>query len=207
MSGEARPATRYELRTYHTPEGATKTFGEKRRGAATSSAPLEDWKNRELRRRLASPVLGIGVHPGFRNVASLRIDHKNVVLFSGDRALIHLVHSMVNFTNLRPFERHGGKIIMYQSWQEAAIPPMGLVNYYESGFSVGAYRGAWNALDVIEKWRETGVAPDKVVAEHHVNGGVDRTHPVCPYPQAAIYKGSGDPYDASSFTCWKPTWK
>lgn len=146
------------------------------------------------------------------------------------------IGAMVNFTNpnLRPFEEHGGKIIMYQSWQEAAIPPMGLVNYYQSvvkkmggldktqnfarlfvlpdagmcsGFSVGSYRGAWNALDVIEKWRETGVAPDEVISEHRVNGAVDRTRPACPYPQAAIYNGKGDPYDASSFTCGNPKWK
>ena len=144
--------------------------------------------------------------------------------------------SMVNFTDpdLRPFEKHGGKIIMYQSWQEGAIPPGGLVNYYESvvramgddlsetqsfarlfvlpdagmcsGFSVGSYQGAWNALDVIEKWRETGVAPDKIISTHRVAGVVDRTHPSCPYPQATIYKGSGDPYDAANFTCGDPKW-
>jgi feruloyl esterase len=143
------------------------------------------------------------------------------------------IGAMVNFTdpNLRPFEKHGGKIIMYQSWQEAAIPPGGLVNYYQSvvktmgglgktqkfarlfvvpdagmcsGFSVRNIQGAWNALDVIEKWRETGVAPDKVITEHRVAGTVDRTHRVCPYPQVAIYKGSGDPYDAANFACGNP---
>ncbi len=143
------------------------------------------------------------------------------------------IGAMVNFTdpNLRPFEKHGGKIIMYQSWQEAAIPPGGLVNYYKSvvkamggldqtqrfarlfmvpdagmcsGFSVGSYQGAWNALDVIEKWRKTGVAPDRIITEHRVAGIVDRTHRVCPYPQVAIYKGSGDPYDAANFACGNP---
>jgi feruloyl esterase len=73
-----------------------------------------------------------------------------------------------------------------------------------SGFSVRNIQGAWNALDVIEKWRETGVAPDKVITEHRVAGTVDRTHRVCPYPQVAIYKGSGDPYDAANFACGNP---
>jgi len=59
---------------------------------------------------------------------------------------------------------------------------------------------------VIEKWRETGVAPDKIITTHRVDGVVDRTHPVCPYPEAAIYKGSGDPFDAASFTCGIPKW-
>ncbi len=145
------------------------------------------------------------------------------------------IGAMVNFANpdLRAFEAHGGKLLMYQSWQEAAIPPAGLVDYYEhvvkamgglsktqkfarlfmvpgegmcSGFSVGHYQGAWNALDVIEKWRETGVAPAKIITSHRVGGEVDRTHPICPYPQAAIYKGKGDPLDASSFTCGLPKW-
>jgi hypothetical protein len=49
-----------------------------------------------------------------------------------------------------------------------------------SGFSVGSYQGAWNALDVIGKWRETGVAPDKVVISNRVAGVVNRTHPICP---------------------------
>jgi feruloyl esterase len=145
------------------------------------------------------------------------------------------VGAMVNFTdpNLRPFKEHGGKLLMYQSWQEAAIPPGGLVNYYKSveaamggrsktqdfarlfvvpgagmcsGFSVRNFQGAWDALDVIEKWRETGVAPDKIITSNRVGGVVNRTHPVCPYPEAAIYKGSGDPYDAANFTCGNPKW-
>ncbi|MGH9737891.1 MAG: tannase/feruloyl esterase family alpha/beta hydrolase [Candidatus Acidiferrales bacterium] len=145
------------------------------------------------------------------------------------------IGAMVNFTdpNLRPFKEHGGKLLMYQSWQEAAIPPGGLVNYYKSvvktlgglgktqsfarlfmvpgegmcsGFSVGSYQGAWNALDVIEKWRETGVPPAKIIVSNRVKGEVNRTHPICPYPQAAIYKGSGDPYDAANFTCGNPKW-
>ncbi len=140
---------------------------------------------------------------------------------------------MVNMTdpNLRPFKEHGGKLLMYQSWQEAAIPPGGLVDYYQhvqaamggpgktqdfarlfmvpgegmcSGFDVRG-PGAFNAQDVIEKWRETNVPPDKIIASHRVGGVVDRTHPVCPYPQAAIYKG-GDPYDAANFTCGIPKW-
>jgi feruloyl esterase len=145
------------------------------------------------------------------------------------------IGAMVNMNdpNLRPFKEHGGKLLMYQSWQEAAIPPGGLVDYYErvqaamggfsqtqgfarlfmvpgagmcSGFSVGNISGAFDALDVIEKWRETNIPPDKIIASHRVGGAVDRTHPVCPYPQAAIYKGTGDPYDAASFTCGVPHW-
>jgi len=132
--------------------------------------------------------------------------------------------------NLKPFKDHGGKLLMYQSWQEPGIPPRSLVNYYDrvvdkmggsgatndfvrlfmvpgagmcSGFGIVGM-GAFDAFDEIQKWRETGVAPDKIITSHRVDGVVERTHPACPYPQEAIYKGTGDPYDAASFTCGVP---
>jgi feruloyl esterase len=61
-------------------------------------------------------------------------------------------------------------------------------------------------MDVVEKWRVTNVAPDRIINSHKVAGVVDRTHPACPYPQVAIYKGTGDPLDAASFTCGNPKW-
>jgi feruloyl esterase len=82
------------------------------------------------------------------------------------------------------------------------VPGMGMC----PGFGLGD-NGTFNALDVVEKWRETNVAPDKIINSHKLaNGEVDRTHPACPYPQVAIYNGKGDPYDASSFTCGNPKW-
>jgi len=44
------------------------------------------------------------------------------------------VAPVVSSTNpdLRPFERHGGKLIQYAGWADAAIAPMNGLNYYES---------------------------------------------------------------------------
>ena len=61
-----------------------------------------------------------------------------------------------------------------------------------------------NAFDMqtaLEQWLEQGIAPDAVVATHSINGVVDRSRPLCPYPQVAIYKGSGDTNDAANFSC------
>jgi feruloyl esterase len=33
------------------------------------------------------------------------------------------------------------------------------------------------------------------------NGQVDMTRPLCPYPQVAVYKGSGSTIDAANFSC------
>jgi hypothetical protein len=35
-------------------------------------------------------------------------------------------------------------------------------------------------------------------------GGVARTRPLCPYPEVAVYKGSGSVDDAKNFSCKVP---
>ena len=55
----------------------------------------------------------------------------------------------------------------------------------------------------LEQWVEKGTAPGPIVAS---KAGEDQQHPkitrpLCPYPQAAKYKGSGDTNDASNFKC------
>ncbi len=56
----------------------------------------------------------------------------------------------------------------------------------------------------LERWVEQGVAPTEIVATRSVNGVVDRSRPLCPYPQIAVYKGRGDTNHASSFECRVP---
>ena len=56
-------------------------------------------------------------------------------------------------------------------------------------------------IDALEAWVERGTAPDRIVGSRVVNGAVDRTRPLCPYPQVAIYTGSGSTNDAVNFTC------
>jgi len=57
----------------------------------------------------------------------------------------------------------------------------------------------------LERWVEQGPAPDRIIATGYVDGspakGVAITHPLCPYPQEARYKGTGDPKNASNFVC------
>jgi feruloyl esterase len=59
-----------------------------------------------------------------------------------------------------------------------------------------------NFLDVMDKWIETGKAPEKIPAywldeKHHPAG----SRLLCAYPQIAQYDGNGDPRDVSSFSC------
>lgn len=144
------------------------------------------------------------------------------------------VGALVNMIrpDLRAFEEHGGKLLLYQSWNETAIPPRSIIEYYErvldhmggpnhtqdflrlfmapgTGICPGygmLSDGAFDALGVVEKWRETNVPPQRITISHSVGGVVERSHPACPYPQAALYKGTGDFYDAANFTCGNPAW-
>jgi feruloyl esterase len=59
-------------------------------------------------------------------------------------------------------------------------------------------------MAALERWVEHGQAPDVLIATHGTNGVVDRSRPLCPYPQVAKYKGSGSIDEASSFVCAAP---
>ena len=51
---------------------------------------------------------------------------------------------------------------------------------------------------------EKGEAPTRVAASHSTNGKVDRTRPLCAYPQVARYTGTGSTDEAANFTCRLP---
>ena len=58
----------------------------------------------------------------------------------------------------------------------------------------------------VERWVESGVAPEKIIATKYVNDldpgqGVKMTRPLCPFPQVAAYNGTGSQNDARSFVC------
>jgi feruloyl esterase len=60
----------------------------------------------------------------------------------------------------------------------------------------------------LEKWVERGTAPSTIIATRYAETSpsaaaaeVKMTRPLCPYPQTAAYRGTGDTNDAASFTC------
>jgi feruloyl esterase len=64
-----------------------------------------------------------------------------------------------------------------------------------------------NARTALENWVEKGTAPGVIIASKIEGaapttvGSVVMTRPLCPYPQQAHYKGSGDPNRYENFTC------
>jgi feruloyl esterase len=59
----------------------------------------------------------------------------------------------------------------------------------------------FDMLTALEKWVEEGVAPRRILASHVVSNVTTFTRPLCPYPQQAVYSGSGSTDDAASFAC------
>jgi feruloyl esterase len=130
--------------------------------------------------------------------------------------------------DLRPFKKRGSKIILYHGWADPAISAYGTVDYYDrmtkivggqkeaAAFSRlylipgmhhcsgGPGPNTFDMLPALESWIEKGIAPAAVVASHRTEGKVDRTRPLCPYPQVAQYSGSGSIDDAASFRCVAP---
>lgn len=58
----------------------------------------------------------------------------------------------------------------------------------------------------LERWVERGIAPDAIVGTKYrtdddPTSGVERTRPLCRYPQRAVWNGKGSPDDASNYAC------
>ena len=151
--------------------------------------------------------------------------------FDADIALTDKTdNGLINATDpdLRAFFARGGKLLQYHGWNDQQISPLNSIHYYKSvkervggAMKLGdSYRlfmapgvmhcgggeGAsqFNPMAALERWRESNIPPDRIVGMRVTNGVVDYTRPLCPYPQVAVYKGSGSPNDAGNFSCKVP---
>ena len=61
-----------------------------------------------------------------------------------------------------------------------------------------------NWIAALERWRESGIAPDQLSASRITDNRVNMTRTICPYPQIAKYSGVGSTNDAANFACSLP---
>ena len=133
------------------------------------------------------------------------------------------------FGDLDAFRRGGGKLLTFVGGNDQLIYPRGVLNYYrvmaqrygrrDGDFDavqrfyrlfrapgVGHCGGGngpqpQNLFNALVGWVEHGAAPTQILATTTTAGVVTRSRPLCPYPQTAIYNGSGGTDDAASFHC------
>ncbi len=128
--------------------------------------------------------------------------------------------------NLKPFISRGGRLISYHGWSDPQISPAGTTQYFDrvveaSGGSDNVHKSyrlfmapgmghcsggegpnTFDMVTAIERWVEGGIAPDQIAASiTRPTAMLDRSRPLCPYPQVAVYKGAGSTDDAMNFAC------
>ena len=62
----------------------------------------------------------------------------------------------------------------------------------------------YGLADALESWVEKGTAPGEITATKYSGTTVLITRPLCAYPEAPKYNGTGDANDSASFTCASP---
>ena len=126
--------------------------------------------------------------------------------------------------NLQGFFDAGGKLLMYHGWSDPQVPPLATIAYFNAvlkatnesrrGSAIELYlqpgvNHCWggdgpdlfDAVGALDHWMRDGRAPARITAAHMSDKGVNRTRPLCPYPQVAKYMGSGSIDQAENFRC------
>jgi feruloyl esterase len=139
-------------------------------------------------------------------------DHQN-------SAFVEKLAPMVNATSpdIDTFRAHGHKLLLYHGWSDWLVAPGETIRYYDAVIardktadqsvrlfmlpgmahcSGGPGATHFDTLGTMVDWVEHGAAPERILAT-----GDSFTRPLCPYPQTAHYKGTGDTHDAANFVC------
>ena len=130
--------------------------------------------------------------------------------------------------DLARFKARGGKLLLYHGWADPGPAPENTINYYSTVVSKlgGQAQDDWmrlfllpgvgqcgggvgpdqaDFLGALERWRDAGVAPAQITATRATGrGATPMSRPLCPFPQVARYKGTGNTNEASSFACTAP---
>jgi feruloyl esterase len=175
-------------------------------------------------------VMRGGTAPGNLQLDTYKLAHKDAnwdwktFNINTDTALVKKEIGFIDSVDpdMSKFKARGGKLLLYHGWSDPAIPAEHTVVYFDSVLAkMGRNQNDWmrlfmvpgmghcgggagpNQIDwltALENWREKGQAPDAIVGRG-TNAGTPMTRPLCPHPQVATYKGSGDVNDAANFVC------
>jgi len=148
--------------------------------------------------------------------------------FSDDVKKMDRIRRMLDAVDpdLTAFRKRGGKIIQYHGWADTGPPASFSVKYYREVLDTlgpetpsfyrlfmvpgmfhcngGFGSDVFDPMTALIEWVEEDKAPDRMTALRIKDGAIERSHPICPYPQIAKFKGAGDLKRAASFTCGAP---
>ena len=132
--------------------------------------------------------------------------------------------------DLSGFRSRGGKLLFTHAWSSTVHTGTRSIEYYEQvarrmhggdkdrGYLFGKTQeffrlfmapsangskgpSTLDSMPALERWVEQGIAPASLLAVHKTGGVVDRSRPLCPYPEHAVHLGSGSIDDAANFVC------
>lgn len=127
--------------------------------------------------------------------------------------------------DLRAFANAGNKLILWHGWSDAALSALASIDYFEhveagdpnvrDYFRLYLMPGVLHCsggpgpdqvdwLGALTDWVERDQPPGRVIASKLEEDEVVRTRPLCPYPQTAVYTGSGSTDEAENFECATP---
>ena len=130
---------------------------------------------------------------------------------------------------LSKFINGGGKLLLSHGWADGLIPPQNTITFYKTMIadmdrdkyadsvrlflipgmghcSGGNGPSVVDMLSVIDTWVTEGKSPGKIIASTPAGNPMNpnqkqMSRPLCPYPEVAVYKGSGSTDDAANFEC------
>jgi feruloyl esterase len=127
-------------------------------------------------------------------------------------------------TGLDSFFAGGRKLLLSHGWADGLIPAGSTVDFYtaltrrigkkkaDQGVRLfmapgmghcagGEGPSSIDVISTIDKWVETGRAPERIVASNPPGAAAARVRPLCPWPQEAVYSGTGSTDEEKSFRC------
>jgi feruloyl esterase len=132
--------------------------------------------------------------------------------------------------DVTPFLKRGGKLLLWHGFNDPGPNPLETIKYMEAVANTvgpklhpgekplesirqdvrlflvpgvfhcrgGPGTDQFDTVSALDAWVEHGTAPARIIA---TKVGSPLKRPLCPYPQVAKYKGTGDTNDPGNFGC------
>jgi len=166
----------------------------------------------------------------FGSISSGAVSPADLALFDERLRVATVPHPDAGFNisadSYKAFFQRRGKLLLYHGLGDPAISPFSTMRLYEqmAAATPGGYQtlrrsarlflvpdmqhcgrgtgpSVFDTLTPLEQWVEHGIPPSSIAAVHPAGKTIDRSMPLCPFPQQAAFSGKGDVKDAANWSC------